>query len=64
MCAKKKNDPSGGLEPDQAQKIPEVFHAMRNGILYRSKDGIRWELETDPNVLAIPEGTSRITIPK
>jgi hypothetical protein len=61
MCAKKKNDANGNVKPDRTEKPRKLFHAMRNGILYRSEDGIRWELETDPNVPALPEGTSRVT---
>lgn len=64
MCPKKKNDANGNFKHEQFEANQKIFHAMRNGILYRSVDGIRWELETDPDVSVIPEGTSRITQPK
>jgi hypothetical protein len=61
MYANKKNDADGSVKPDQPDKPLKIFHAMRNGTLYRSLDGITWERETDPTVSDIPEGTSRVT---
>lgn len=63
MCAKKKRDGGRSALSDEKDKTVKVFHAMRNGHLYRSTDGVNWELETDPDILIIPEGTSRITPP-
>jgi hypothetical protein len=40
-----------------------LFHAMRNGTLYRSIDGVNWEIETDPDAPDLAEGTSRMTRP-
>jgi hypothetical protein len=61
MHAKKKRGTDSAQLPGESKKASIVFHAMRNGKLYRSLDGVTWELETDPNAPVIPEGTSRIT---
>jgi hypothetical protein len=38
-----------------------IMHAMRNGRLYRSADGINWNLEEDRAVPPVPEGYTRVT---
>jgi hypothetical protein len=62
MCATKKHAEESRALPAKSKRSVKVFHAMRNGHLYRSLDGVSWELETDPDVSVIPEGTSRTTL--
>lgn len=50
--------------PTQESSAPhKLYHAMRNGTLYRSTDGVNWEIETDSGIPALPEGASRVTSP-
>jgi hypothetical protein len=46
-------------QPDSVTAAPVLHHAMRNGTLYRSQDGVNWEVETDPEAPALQEGTSK-----
>jgi hypothetical protein len=60
-----KKEPAEGMVPP-APNTPaprKLYHAMRNGTLYRSIDGVNWEIETDPGAPDLPEGTSRVTRP-
>jgi hypothetical protein len=51
-----------GKMHDKAVKAGiRIMHAMRNGHLYRSADGINWDLEQDQSVEPVPEGVTRIT---
>jgi hypothetical protein len=63
MSNKKESAP-GPKPPAPAISKPEkLYHAMRNGTLYRSTDGTNWEIETDPDVPLLPEGSSRVSKP-
>jgi hypothetical protein len=39
-----------------------IMHAMRNGHLYRSLDGLNWGLEENPATVGpVPEGATLVT---
>jgi hypothetical protein len=62
LMSSKPTEEKGPPAPDTAAPR-KLYHAMRNGTLYRSIDGVNWEIETDPGAPALPEGTSRVTRP-
>lgn len=53
-----------GAASEFSEALVKVFYAKRNGKLYRSADGINWEIEEDESIASIPEGTSRIALRK
>jgi hypothetical protein len=64
LMSSKKESSGNEKPPVQATSTShKLYHAMRNGTLYRSSDGVNWEIETDPDISSLPEGTSRVTRP-
>jgi hypothetical protein len=61
MGSSKEHQLVGGLHELAMKQVRRIMHAMRNGHLYRSTDGINWHLEEDPNVAPVPEGVTRVT---
>jgi hypothetical protein len=66
MCAAKKYKQDSDKAPQAAMALSsnsiQVLHARRNGHLYRSTDGVTWLLETDPDILAVEEGTTKVSV--
>jgi hypothetical protein len=60
MGSSKEHELIGKLHDRATRKARRIMHAMRNGRLYRSTDGINWDLEDDPNVAPVPEGATRV----
>ncbi len=61
MGSSKEHQHIGNLHDRAVRQARHLMHAMRNGHLYRSTDGINWDLEQDPTVTPVPEGVTRIT---
>lgn len=53
-----------GAPSEFSEALVKVFYAKRNGKLYRSSDGINWEIEEDESIASIPEGSSRTALRK
>jgi hypothetical protein len=64
MGRKTKHTIIGAASTDPTRQHATIYHAMRGGNLYRSLDGMNWEIETGSSVPAVPEGTSRVTVIK
>jgi len=63
MGSNQKTAEEKGPPPQEISSPHKLYHAMRNGTLYRSSDGVNWEIETDPDAPVLPEGTSKVTSP-
>jgi hypothetical protein len=61
MGSSKEHQLVGNLHELAIKKVKRIMHATRNGYLYRSTDGINWNLEDDPNIAPVPEGITRVT---
>jgi hypothetical protein len=63
MSSKSDHAEKKGPQPRTKSASKKLYHAMRNGTLYRSGDGVNWEIETDPDVAPLREGASRVSSP-
>jgi hypothetical protein len=61
MGSSKEHNLIGKMHDKAMRAGVRIMHAMRNGHLYRSTDGINWDLEDDPTIVPVPEGATRIT---
>jgi hypothetical protein len=61
MGSNKEHNLVGKVHDSAVKAVRRIMHAMRNGHLYRSTDGINWELEEDNTVQPVPEGVTRVT---
>ena len=60
MGSNKEHHLIGEAHDRTVSTVKRTMHARRNGHLYRSFDGINWELEIDSAGTSVPEGATRV----